>query len=123
MTAEKDARIAELEAESASLTKALTGLTRGGSEYFIRKGDRFVADIPACVAYVRQIKEDAHRRTVNAILARNVAEEKLAIALAALKSIASRKQTASWDEVEAWELQEEASRAIKSIKEKADGSI
>lgn len=63
----QQARIAELEAESAALTKALTGLTCGGSEFFIRKGDRYVADIDACVSWVRRTKEDAHRRTVKAI--------------------------------------------------------
>ena len=61
------ARIAELEAESAALTRALTGLTCSGSEFFIRKGDRYVADIDACVSWVRRTKEDAHRRTVKAI--------------------------------------------------------
>jgi len=48
--------------ESADLTKALTGLTCGGSEFFIRKGDRYVADIDACVAWVRRRDSNAHER-------------------------------------------------------------
>lgn len=61
------------EAESAELTKALTGLTRGGSEYFIRKGDRFTADISACVAYVREVRAGSHRAILDAIKAKNEA--------------------------------------------------
>jgi len=58
--------IADLLAENAALTKALTGLTCGGSEFFIRKGDRYVADIPACVGYVQRAREAAHRRWLDA---------------------------------------------------------
>lgn len=54
--------IESLVAESAALTKALTGLTCGGSEFFIRKGDRFVADIDACVAWVKRRDTAAHER-------------------------------------------------------------
>lgn len=71
--------------ESAELTKALTGLTCGGSEFFIRKGDRYVADIDACVSWVRRAKGDAHRRSLEAIKARQAAEDengKLKAALA-----------------------------------------
>lgn len=67
----KGAEASELEEarrEVDELTKALTGLTCGGSEFFIRKGDRYVADIDACVAWVRRSKQDAHRRTVEAII-------------------------------------------------------
>lgn len=60
--ADLERRIAELEAESAELTKALTGLTCGGSEFFLRKGNRYVADIPACVAWVERRDRDAHNR-------------------------------------------------------------
>jgi hypothetical protein len=60
-------QVSALETESAELTKALTGLTCGGSEFFIRKGDRFVADIPACVEWVRRAKMDAHKRSVEAM--------------------------------------------------------
>jgi hypothetical protein len=66
--------IRALGAESAALTKALTGLTCNGSEFFIRKGDRYTADIDACVTWVRRAKEDAHRRTVDAIRDRQAAE-------------------------------------------------
>lgn len=71
---EAKARIAALEAESAELTKALTGLTCGGSEFFVRRGDRYVADIDACVSWVLRTKQDAHRRALDAIKARQVAE-------------------------------------------------
>jgi len=52
--AAKDAEIAVLVAESADLTRALTSLTHGGSEFFTTKGERYVADIKACVDNVRQ---------------------------------------------------------------------
>lgn len=60
--ADLERRVAELEAESAELTKALTGLTCGGSEFFLRKGTRYVADIPACVAWIERRDRDAHNR-------------------------------------------------------------
>lgn len=76
--------IGRLEAENAALldeigalTKALTGLTCGGSEFFIRKGERYVADIPACVAWVRRAKEDSHKNLVRTIKERNEARESL----------------------------------------------
>lgn len=72
--ASAQARIAELEAENEALTKALTGLTCGGSEFFTRKGDRYVADIKACVDWVRRAKNDAHRRSVVAIKRATAAE-------------------------------------------------
>jgi len=71
--------------ESAELTKALTGLTCGGSEFFVRKGERYVADIPACVNWVRRSKEDAHRRTVDAITARNASKEQVRVLLGAIQ--------------------------------------
>lgn len=69
-----EARAQEAEQERDELQKALTGLTCGGSEFFVRKGDRFAADIDACVAWVRRSKEDAHRRSLEAIKARQSAE-------------------------------------------------
>ena len=68
---------AALMAEIEVLTKAITGLTCGGSEFFTRKGDRYVADVKACVDWVRRSKEDAHRRTVQAIRRAQVAEDAL----------------------------------------------
>lgn len=52
----------ELLNEISALTKALTGLTCGGSEFFCRKGDRYVADVKACVEYVQRTRRDAHER-------------------------------------------------------------
>ena len=72
-----EAKNAELLAEVEALTKALTGLTCGGSEFFIRKGDRYVADIKACLDWVRRAKNDAHRRSVVAIKRAQVAENAL----------------------------------------------
>jgi hypothetical protein len=53
--------------ECADLTKALTGLTRQGSEFFVRKGDRFTADIPACIADVRRRYEAEHAHVLSAL--------------------------------------------------------
>lgn len=71
--------------ENAALTKALTGLTCGGSEFFNRKGDRYVADIDACVAWVRRRDTDAFRRARDAMLARKAAEAREAKLLDALR--------------------------------------
>jgi len=68
---------AALLVEIADLTKALTGLTCGGSEFFSRKGDRFVADIPACVNWVNQRNRDAHNRLLDAVYKRLEVEDKL----------------------------------------------
>lgn len=51
-------RVRELEQFVDEATKALTGLTCGGSEFFIRDGYGFKADIPACVAWIKQSRED-----------------------------------------------------------------
>lgn len=59
------AEVERLTQESADLTKALTGLTRQGSEFFIRVGKRFVADIPACVQDVRERMQRAQQSAVN----------------------------------------------------------
>lgn len=63
--------------EIGALTKALTGLTCGGSEFFIRKGDRYLADIPACIAWVRRGREDSHKNLVRALSERNAARSAL----------------------------------------------
>lgn len=85
--ASAQARIAELEAENEALTKALTGLTCGGSEFFTRKGDRYVADIKACVDWVRRAKNDAHRRSVVAIKRATAAEARADKLLDALRAV------------------------------------
>lgn len=66
--------VGRLETESADLTKAITGLTCGGSEFFVRRGKRYVADIDACVEYVERTKRDAHKRSLDATKSRNDAE-------------------------------------------------
>ncbi len=81
---EAEKEILRLKDENAELTKALTGLTCGGSEFFIRRGDRYVADIDACVSWVRRARDQANRRAIEALHARNAAEaenEKLRAAL------------------------------------------
>jgi hypothetical protein len=64
--AAKDAENERLRNESAELTKALTGLTCGGSEFFVRRGERYVADVKACVEYVRESQRKCHERWANA---------------------------------------------------------
>lgn len=89
-------RVIVLEAENEALTKALTGLTCGGSEFFSRKGDRYVADIAACVAWVRRNKTEAHRRTVDALLENKRQAESLEAMASAL---AERKWSDKEDEL------------------------
>lgn len=59
--------LSQLTEENEQLTKAMTGLTCGGSEFFVRRGGRFVADAEACVSWVRRTRQDAHKRTVAAL--------------------------------------------------------
>lgn len=70
--------VESLLAEVHELTKALTGLTCGGSEFFSRRGERFVADIPACVEYVRRSQRDYHERTLRFAERARKAEDELA---------------------------------------------
>lgn len=56
------------------LVKAVTGLTPGGSEYFIRKrfdhaNEVYLADIPACVDAIRKRFELAHNTFVGRVKA------------------------------------------------------
>lgn len=92
----KEESLAEAHAESAELTKALTGLTCGGSEFFVRKGERFVADIAECVAWVRRAREDAHRRTVTAIYDRNEAQARAEKAEASLVEAMGATREKDW---------------------------
>jgi hypothetical protein len=70
--------VESLLAEVHELTKALTGLTCGGSEFFSRRGERYVADIPACVEYVRRAQRDYHARTLRFAERARKAEDELA---------------------------------------------
>lgn len=75
--------IEELEAErdrlrdyASAASKALTGLTPGGSEYFSGKiGDLYVADIPLCVAHIRKRYETAMTHLVKATAAEAALEK------------------------------------------------
>lgn len=59
------------------LTKGLVGLTVSGSEFFVRDGEYYYADIDKCVAYVRDRHERIHRQLVEAVIARKDAEAAL----------------------------------------------
>lgn len=83
------AQIEALKAESAELTKALTGLTCGGSEFFIRRDGRNVADIKACVDWVQRRDRDAHGRHVAAVYKLRDAEKVSAIMLGAIQGALS----------------------------------
>ncbi|WP_293380000.1 hypothetical protein, partial [Phenylobacterium sp. SCN 70-31] len=50
------------------LTRALTGLTSGGSEFFVRCGERFVADTDSCLAYIKAAR-DGRLATLKAAIA------------------------------------------------------
>lgn len=92
MTDTKTAEVVDLLDEIAALTKALTGLTCSGSEFFIRKGDRYTADVPACVDYVRKTREMQHRIIVREITARREAEA----TITALRERIEGAQSAFW---------------------------
>lgn len=54
------AELAEAWEHVATLTKALTGLSGGGSEFFIRRRDRYIADAPFCLERVRDRERILH---------------------------------------------------------------
>jgi hypothetical protein len=74
----RDAEIADLRAYALELQRALTGLTLGGSEFFVRHGEEFRADIRACVARVNEVKASAHDRLLEAVRERKAAESRIA---------------------------------------------
>lgn len=79
--AAKDARIKELEDYAREATKAITGLTGGGSENFSKEiGDVFTADLPFCLDRIRE-------RYVSKVELKRL-EAKLAAAEKALEAIA-----------------------------------
>jgi hypothetical protein len=67
-------------ARAKAAEDALLHLTCSGSEFFIRDGDGFRVDVPACVAYIRRVRESQHATIVREIRARNAAEAALALA-------------------------------------------
>lgn len=75
----------EAERDAHELTKALTGLTVGGSEFFIRKRGRYLADIPACVQHIRERDQRNHRMIVDATVRAKAAETRGSDLLAALQ--------------------------------------
>lgn len=75
------AQLEAAEQDVHELTKALTGLTVGGSEFFVRKRGRYVADIKFCVEHVR----DRERRQHNLIIDATRRAQKAEKALAALQ--------------------------------------
>lgn len=63
----------DLKTYAHELQKALTGLSGGGSEMFVKHGDDFRADIDACVARVRRRYDNAHTRLVETVHQRDAA--------------------------------------------------
>lgn len=100
MTAPDEAlrrELAEARADRQALTKALTGLTCNGSEFFIRRGDEYVADIEACVAWIRRSRESQQAAVKSALAKRCEAEAEnaaLTARIAALEAENSRKDEA-----------------------------
>lgn len=74
----------EAEQDAHELTKALTGLVGGGSEMFVRKRERFLADIPHCVGRLRERSQNAEQRALNETLRAKAAEEQVGTLLAEL---------------------------------------
>jgi hypothetical protein len=62
-----------VELHARAMTKALTGLTANGSEFFVRIGESYYADIDACVTYIRERQTIAHTALAEAIKERKAA--------------------------------------------------
>jgi hypothetical protein len=75
----------ELRTYAHEATKAITGLTIGGSEYFGKKiGEIYTADLPLCVQRIRDRDERSHARLLKAVAERKAAERERDEALSAL---------------------------------------
>lgn len=66
--------VTALEIYARKMTKALTGLTANGSEFFVRIGENYYADVDRCVTYIRDRHERAHDMLVQEVTARKAAE-------------------------------------------------
>lgn len=73
-----------LEHYAHQLQVALTGLTRQGSEFFVRHGHGYRADVMACVQDVRRRQEASDRRAMKALKDRKVLLDALQTAQAVL---------------------------------------
>lgn len=63
-----EARVGELEDYAREATKAITGLTVGGSEFFGKRiGEIYTADLPYCVEHIRDRDRRNHERLVAAL--------------------------------------------------------
>jgi len=63
-----EARVKELEDYAREATKAITGLTVGGSEFFGKRiGEMYTADLPYCVEHIRDRDRRNHERLVAAL--------------------------------------------------------
>lgn len=69
-----EAELAAERAYTAEATKAITNLTGGGSENFIRRGDRYLADLPFCVQRIRDRFTSYHEMLLKAVCERKAAE-------------------------------------------------
>lgn len=56
------------------LTKALVSLTGGGSEFFVRAGDEYFADIPRCIERISESKQKTHANLLEAVARASAAE-------------------------------------------------
>ena len=84
-TLTKATELDELREYAREATKAITGLTAGGSEYFGKRiGDIYTADLPFCVGRIRERFEREADWTRKSMSARKSAEAKLAALVAAL---------------------------------------
>lgn len=91
--------LAEARADRQALTKALTGLTCNGSEFFIRRGDEYVADIEACVAWIRRSRESQQAAVKSALAKRGEAEARIAALQADVARLEAevRSSSIAWD--------------------------
>lgn len=71
------ALVAELETYARDSTKAITGLTSGGSEFFGKRiGDIYTADLPYCVDHIRDHRRRLSDRLIESDKARRLSQLK-----------------------------------------------
>lgn len=85
---EAGGEVGKLLARAKAAEDALLNLTCSGSEFFIRDGDGFRVDVPACVAYIRRSRDSQHEAIKRALFRAKDAERALSIARPALEAIA-----------------------------------
>jgi hypothetical protein len=87
----KDEEIKRLKEQRREIGTALVAQTVGGSEFYRRDGDDYIADVKACVTYLNEKKDRQHNLIKDSVRRATTAERERDEARKALEKIADGK--------------------------------